>query len=303
MKPTVVILLSDKRSGSTFLERELCSSTGIEHVAYTPHSYNETHYWVMAACLLGGPDRQFSNCRRPRVYGSHAQIRRMLEKIIQGNVPDFTSPVSDRDLVFQGWEAICSQFARPVFFEKSPQHPHHWAALELMLEWTAQTDFNVKFIGLVRHPLAVLYSAKQLFHSPPSDRQYPWLEANHHILLMQHFVGSDRFMIVRYEDVVTNALEAFEKIIAFIGLEPDPSLGQSARQGSLEGWKKDESFGVVLDPSVIRLANYFGYTAFECHSPQGGASTSKDTGMLDWLKTLIKRAQARAYYVYNRTFR
>jgi hypothetical protein len=302
MKPTVVILLSEKRSGSTFFERELCSSAAIQHVSYTPHTYNETHYWVMAACLLKVPKRQFSNCSVPKVYGTRAKVRKTLEKLIINNVPQFIPPENNRALVFEGWEALCDQFAQPVFFEKSPQLPHHWGAIELMLEWANNTTFDVKFIGLVRHPLAVLYSAQQLFHSKPQDRQYPWLEANHNILLMSHFVESDDFMMIRYEDIVANAGEMFEGVFRFIGLDQEPTVGASARQSSVEGWKQDAQFSVALAPAVIRLASYFGYADFECCAAESGTIRKKIKLLLN-TERIVKRTLSRLYYFYNRTFR
>jgi len=39
MNPTVVILLSDKRSGSTMFQEELCKHPDVRHVDYTPHTY------------------------------------------------------------------------------------------------------------------------------------------------------------------------------------------------------------------------------------------------------------------------
>ena len=256
----------------------------------------------MAACLLNLPKRQFSNCSAPKSYGSQARIRKTLEKLIKNNVPQFIPPENDRALVFEGWEALCEQFAQPVFFEKSPQHPHHWGAIELMLEWANKTTFDVKFIGLVRHPLAVLYSAQQLFHSEPQDRQYPWLEANHNILLMSHFVESTHFMMIRYEDIVANAHETFGDIFKFIGLDQDDNVGASARPSSVIGWKQDAQFSLALAPSVIRLASYFGYSDFECCAA-GLDTMSKKTNLLHEAKIVVKRTLSRLYYFYNRTFR
>ena len=80
---TVVFLLSDKRSGSTFLENALVAHPQIQHVDYTPHTYNETHYWLKAAQLLRMPERLFSGQRYSRSYGSIAQIRKSLLACIQ----------------------------------------------------------------------------------------------------------------------------------------------------------------------------------------------------------------------------
>ena len=75
MTATVVILLSDKRSGSTLFERELCKHSEIAHVRFTPHTYNETHYWVKAACMLPTAKEGFSGDSRPDSYGSAMSAR------------------------------------------------------------------------------------------------------------------------------------------------------------------------------------------------------------------------------------
>ena len=59
MSRTVVILLSDKRSGSTMLQDELCKHSDIQHVAYSPPTYFETHHWLKAAVLLGMPAKTY----------------------------------------------------------------------------------------------------------------------------------------------------------------------------------------------------------------------------------------------------
>ena len=146
MKPTVVILLSDKRSGSTQFERELCRHRDVQHASYCAHSYNETHHWLKSAVILDMPSRHFADGHRYKGYGGKKGARALLVNQLRGNLPDFTLPEDDRRLVFEGWEALCREFAGPVFFEKSPQHLAHWSALSLMLEWAQETDFEVKFI-------------------------------------------------------------------------------------------------------------------------------------------------------------
>src|SRR5210317_2048634 len=110
MQRTVTILLSDKRSGSTMLERELCKHSSVNNVAYTPHSYNETHYWLKAACLLPVPDQQFYRAVRPRSYGSCGAIRTSLINFLQRNIPEFVAPENDEVLVLEGWSALCDRF-------------------------------------------------------------------------------------------------------------------------------------------------------------------------------------------------
>jgi len=96
MNRSVVILLSDKRSGSTMLQEELCKHPDIQHVAYSPHTYFETHHWLKAAVLLGMPPQTFYGHRVYRGYGSKKNARTYLIDCVKRNVPDFSVPADDR---------------------------------------------------------------------------------------------------------------------------------------------------------------------------------------------------------------
>jgi len=273
MKPTVVILLSDKRSGSTMFEKELCTHPGINHVAYTPHSYNETHYWLMAACLLGSSRRLFYGHQHYKNYGSRQRVRRLLIQCVQGNIPDFRIPEDDRKLIFEGWQRLCDTYAHPVFFEKSPQHPHHWAALDLMLKWMELTEVQVRFIALIRNPMAVMYSAQKLFMTEPSERQFGWACAYRNMMTMNELVGGDHFLWVRYEDLTAQPKQVFERVLNFIGLGPCDTIGDHVHSSSLCKWHDDRHFILKLDESVVRLARHFGYTDQELYNPAKPAPT------------------------------
>ena len=140
--PSIVLLLSDKRSGSTMFQDEICRHPDVQTVPYSPHSNLETHWWLTAAVLLRRPDRLFSSGRAYGGYGSRANARAYMIDLLARCVPDFQPPADDRTLVFEGWEALCQAYARPVFFEKSPQFLAHWAALSLILEWMQTTRFR-----------------------------------------------------------------------------------------------------------------------------------------------------------------
>lgn len=267
MKPAVVILLSDKRSGSTMFENEICRHPDINHVAYTPHSYNETHYWLMAATLLKMPRQLFEAHKPPKSYGPRAATRRYLIDCIRGNVPDFVIPESDEELVFTGWDALCNKFAKPVFFEKSPQHPHHWAALELMMKWAQKSEFTVCFIGLVRNPMAVMYSAYKLFSTDPEERQFGWASCYRNLLAMREIVGRESFHIIRYEDLIAHPKQGFGEVCDFLRLEHCEIIGDKVHARSLEKWRDDPHFTLQLDKSVSRLAGYFGYHEDDVYNP------------------------------------
>jgi hypothetical protein len=267
MKPTVVILLSDKRSGSTMFENEICRHPDINHVAYTPHSYNETHYWLMSATLLKMPEQLFNGHRHPKNYGPYIATRRYIIDCIRGNVPDFVVPDSDEELVFAGWDALCLKFAGPVFFEKSPQHPHHWAALELMMKWAQKSEFTVRFIVLVRNPMAVMHSAYKLFATDPEERQFGWASCYRNLLAMREIVGRESFQMVRYEDLIAHPKLVFGEVCDYIGLDRCEAMGDKVHSGALEKWRDDLYFTLQLDESVRRLAGYFGYREEDVHNP------------------------------------
>ncbi|MEL6645010.1 MAG: sulfotransferase [Pseudomonadota bacterium] len=257
--PTVAILLSDKRSGSTMLQTELCRHSGIQHVETSPHTYSETHYWLMAAVLLGRSNHLFAGRKTYEGYGSRADARALLLRLVTENVPDFQVPTTDEDLVFAGWEALCDRFGHTVFFEKSPQFLAHWGALDLLLEWIGRTEHTVKIIGLVRNPMAVLYSARNLFGTDPDVRQFAWLHAYKNLLAFEALVPDGTYMRARYEDVAADPHAFFGAFQDFLGVAREQQVGEAVHTGSFEKWRNDPSFGPIADSAVIRLAAHFGY--------------------------------------------
>ncbi len=264
---TVVILLSDKRSGSTLFEREVCRHPAVSHVSYTPHTYNETHYWLKAACLLSMPKQLFHGSKPCKGYGSKADIRRSIVDVVRGNIPYYAAPIDDEELVYSGWNALCEEYTSPVFFEKSPQHPHHWAALELMLKWREQTEYKVLFIGLVRNPMAVMYSAEKLFRTDPSERQFSWANANRNILLMKELVGEANFLSLRYEELIESSSQCFETVCHFVGIKYEETMGSTTHRYSKNKWRQDPMFDLSLDTSVARLAYHLGYSEEDIFNP------------------------------------
>jgi hypothetical protein len=266
--PTVVVLLSDKRSGSTMLQEEMCRHPGVRHVEYSPHTYFETHHWLKAAVLLGRPQPLFSGGRTYDGYGSRENARAYLIDTLRGNMPDYQPPADDEALVFEGWEMLCRRFADPVFFEKSPQILAHWGALSLLLEWAERTSVDLKVIGLVRNPLAVQYSALQLFSTDAEQRQFGWLETTRNLLAVKAMLPEERFRLWRYEDIIAAPATRFAEICDFIGIEPDERVGAGVHAQSLEKWMEDPTYTLQLDRSVTQIAGRLGYTPVELLNPR-----------------------------------
>jgi hypothetical protein len=260
----VVLLLSDKRSGSTMLQEELCKHSAIAHVDYSPHTYFETHHWVKAAVILQRPDELFSSGRR---YGSRANAREYMVDTLVRNIPGYEPPADDERLVFEGWEALCRHFARPVFFEKSPQTLAEWAALSLLLDWIGRTDMEVRVIGLVRNPLAVQYSARELFATRAETRQYGWLAIQRNLLAFQSMLPAGTMRTVRYEDIIADPVEQLGALSDFIGVEREPAVGRSVHAQSREKWRSDENYTLQLDGAVRQIARHLGYPESELANP------------------------------------
>jgi len=204
------------------------------------------------------------------------------------------APLDNEQLIFEGWEALCREFAQPVFFEKSPQHPHHWAALSLMLQWAQKTDFRVRFVGLVRNPMAVIYSAMQLFYTDPVKRQYGWLEANQNILKLTRLLRDDQFLQLKYEDLVANPVQGFSAVCRFIGITYDDQIGRSVIDAPLFKWREDPTFDYQLDERVAAFAQSLGYPEDDLLNPtQQQSRFLRRTYRSLFLKA--KRTQSRLY--------
>lgn len=266
MNPTVVILLSDKRSGSTIFQKEIGSHPQIRQVGYSPHRYLETQHWMKAAALLDQPLPLYYGHRQYGAFRNRSNARALLVDELQGNLPDFDCQVPDRELIFGGWEALCQSLANPVFFEKSPQHLAQWACLSLILEWMAQTRFEVRLIGLVRNPMAVLYSAFELFRNPAEVRQFGWADMYRNLMAMQTMVAPEQFHLVRYEDMVEFPDQTFDAVYRFIGLEPHQT-GREVHDRSTNRWASDPWFTVQLHESVKQVGRHYGYSDEEMSNP------------------------------------
>lgn len=265
--PTVVILLSDKRSGSTMFQDELCRHPAVATVPYSPHTYLETHWWLMAAVLLDRPGPLFISGKPYAGYGGRRNARALMIDLLEKCVPDFRPPSDDRQLVFEGWEALCRRYANPVFLEKSPQILAQWAALSLMLEWIERTEFDVRIIGLVRNPHGVMYSAAKLFGTEPGGRQFAWLNGCRNLLAFGQMVPRSSFTRIRYEDLIEDPKRGFAEIAAFIGIAPSEVLGCGAHADSTEKWKRDLDYRLSLDPAVRQMAEHLGYSVEDLENP------------------------------------
>ena len=254
-----VILLTEKSSGSSIFQREITKHSNISTVAWTPHSEAETLYWVKAANMLGYPDTAFwASCPPfPKRFS-----RRSLEKIVQKNTGKLPDTDDTWSFLVQGWGSLVSAFG-PVFFEKSPHHLNQWPALSCLNRYVKSSTADVKFIGLVRNPLSVIYSTHTRWHSQAYERQFMWEQSYRNLLAMKQIYSSCQLMIVRYEDLIADPRNEFEKVLSFIGLDFEDAIGKDLHARSLNKWDQDDSFSFKVHPAVMELGKQFGYSEQE----------------------------------------
>lgn len=262
-KNKCVIVLSTKSSGSSAIQRLIGSLAGARHVRHTRHRESETLYWTKAASVLGRPQIKMLDSEVPIPA---RRARRELVSFLRKNTHDFRIPADPRDMIFLGWEQLCESH-RPVFLEKSPHHLVQWSALELMLECEERLDSTeFLYIGLIRNPMDVLYSAWSRWRTFPEEAQFEWELAYRNLQRLREQL-KDRLVVVRYEDMVSD-LDALDPVIRFVGATRDQVPADYLHARSISKWKDDRDYGFKLAPSVREMARAFGYTAAEIHNPE-----------------------------------
>jgi hypothetical protein len=222
---------------------------------------------LKGAVLLGMPPETFSGGRVYPGYGSRRNARTYLVDCLQKNLAGFVPPSDDRDLVFGGWEALCENFANPVFFEKSPQLLSNWGGRSLFLEWFRATNLQVKILLLTRNPMSVQYSAFNLFHSDPHTRQFAWLDTQRNMLAFQQLLPAGMYLPLRYEDIVAQPGPRFAEICEFIGVPVREDVGQGIHDRSMDTWREDPFFTLQPALPVRQIALRFGYTEEDLENP------------------------------------
>lgn len=274
--PKVVLLLSEKSSGSTALQYELCKHPAVNLVRFTEHNDHETLYWLKAASLLQRPRTEYSE---GRPFFRVRSARRSITELLVRNVAGYSPPTDDEALVSGGWDALCEEY-RPVFFEKSPHHLQHWAALAPILGYIETTDHDVRLLGLVRNPMSTIYSAWRRWLTPPESRQFIWAQSYRNLLLVEAMVAPGRFHLVRYEDLVINPHESMRTVCGFLDLDYHDYMGGDIHGRSLRNWDLDQEFALQLDANVMLVAQRYGYTTADLQNPA-------KKGLSSWRRTQI----------------
>lgn len=260
-RPRVVVILSEKSSGSTVLQTLLTSHPSVRHVAHTRHQESETLFWVKAASILGKPQIDMVDSVVPL---GRTEARRLLIELATDNIPRYRAPTDDDDLVFESWSRLVRHYA-PVFVEKSPHHLLQSSALELMREAMSR-DPGVEWllVGLVRNPIDTLYSQWRRWRTPPEAVERQWVVAYRNLARLAEEAGP-AVVVLRYEDVVTNPA-VLAPVLSFCGLSATDVNRDLLHGSSIHQWRRDRWFRFRLSPPAAALAKTFGYREDELTS-------------------------------------
>lgn len=270
-----ILILSNKSSGSSAVQRLLSQAADLKCIEKTRHFQNESLYWTKAASALGLPQVNMLDSEVPI---PPAQAKTDLIALLRDNVSNCQLPVPSQPLeptfIFEGWRRLCEQY-QPIFLEKSPHHLLQSSALSLIVSCMEQLEGQVEFllIGLVRNPMDVLYSAFRRWGTPPEKLQYEWLTAYENLRDLAMTVGdrnptspfnpnpNGRLVTIRYEDLA-NSLSPLAPVFDFCKTGPSVTA-QPLNRHSLLKWQQDSFFGFTLAPEVIDLAQAYGYHTTE----------------------------------------
>ncbi len=253
-KTKCIVILSSKSSGSSALQRVLKSFPHVNHVSSTRHFEFETLYWVKAASILGLPQVAMLDSEVPI---ARERAKSDLIKLLVDNLDSYVTPPDVEELIFGGWKLLC-QHHGPIFVEKSPHHLHQWSALELIRKcMIRQPEIDFLIVGLVRNPMAVLYSSWDRMRTLPEANQMEWLHAYRNLIRFHAVIG-DRLVVVRYEDMVKN-ISCLKDVFHFMGVS-EPPVNERFHQRSIQKWRDDRFYGFQLSEEVCGLAKKFGYS-------------------------------------------
>ncbi|MFK8182183.1 MAG: sulfotransferase [Phormidesmis sp.] len=266
-----ILILSNKSSGSSALQRLLAQAADLKCVEKTRHFQNESLYWTKAASVLGLPQVDMLDSEVP-IPAEKAKAD--LTALLQENLPNYHSPDDNQTLIVDGWRQLCEQY-QPIFLEKSPHHLLQSSALSLIVDCMEKLEGQIDFllIGLVRNPMDVMYSAFRRWKTPPEKLQYEWLMAYENLrdLAMKlgdrnpnspfNYQPNGRLVTIRYEDLASS-LTPLAPVFAFCETSPHANA-KSLNRNSLLKWQQDTFFGFMLAPEVLDLAQAYGYTAAE----------------------------------------
>jgi hypothetical protein len=255
-------LLSVKSSGSSVIQRKIAAIRSARLVEHTQHEEMETLFFTKAASILGLPQFRMENSVVPY---SPNKARKEMRRLLEANLPGWDQPLVTEADMFGAWTAMVRLHPEDLV-EKSPHHLYQPSVISLMERYAdSAPDIDCRFVGLVRNPIATLYSSWRRFGVRPEREEKHWNRA-YGTLLDFAERRPDIVQVVRYEDLVSGAVDLAE----VLGTERDGEPEEKLHAGAVDKWRTDSSFGFRPAPETIVLAKRFGYLPAELSNPHGG---------------------------------
>lgn len=247
-----IIILSCKSAGSSALQNYFVRNCNYKTVKYTSHQENETLYWSKVASILEHPQKTMYRSVVP--YKKEDAIT-SLNNFLGRNININDISISLEAFIYY-YRALVLKFG-PSFIEKSPHHLYNRSNLELIASAYESLKKDVKFcfIGLIRHPLDVIYSGWKRWGYHCDSFEKEWLVSYENLLWAMDFLP---MQLIRYEDLVAGAM-APEDVLDISLTNKDFIF----KRTSIKRWKADKGFGHSLHQDTIDLAIHYGYDDFE----------------------------------------
>ena len=221
----------------------------------------ETLFFTKAASILGLPQFRMENSVVPYSAGN---ARAAIRRLMKANLPGWDRPLVTEADMFSAWTAMVRLHPEDLV-EKSPHHLYQPSVISLMERYAdSAPEIDCRFIGLVRNPIATLYSSWRRFGVRPEREEKHWNRA-YRTLLEFADRRPDIVQVVRYEDLVSGDANLAEVLGAQADGEPDETLHADA----VDKWRTDSSFGFRPAPETVALAERFGYLPDELSNPHG----------------------------------
>ena len=207
-----------------------------------------------------------------------AFLQKLLARSYKGRLQRLTEGV----VWDAGSESLQEYFSRAVCAFVEKRGKKMWGdktpELNFQLEKIIQLFPDAKFIHLLRDPRPNAWSLhKRQLYPLPLAAQY-WREINSMACAQRNLLGPDRFMVLRYEDLLQNPRDSMEKVCSFLKLPfveemLDPGKNASTLSANayvkpnldvtrLDAWKEKMSSSQIrkVECIVADLMLELGYT-------------------------------------------
>lgn len=204
------MLVGTARSGTTLAQRLACELDGV-HVPHETHFFNRYAPDLLARRRFPLDESELRAELRcfQQVDTSHGlplDVERVVE-LLGGRAESAL-------VLFAGVVRALSEDAT-VLGEKTPEHLLWWEPLTSALP-------DLRIVGIVRDPRAVVASQRHVEWGIKSHALLAtqWALDQRELLRAREQLGSERFLLLRYEDMVSDPDAARSWIARFLGMQP-----------------------------------------------------------------------------------